>query len=127
MERQESYSRGRELSEIHNGKLYAFSRKDLWMAEGYSLGGGQALHVWAPGDGWQKNAPMVFRRSKIWGHLFDQDKARLILTARRLGVRVIVVHREGSEGQHIDLCGKPLQKALGGCVNAGSFNASTFG
>jgi hypothetical protein len=33
-------------------------------------------------------------------------------TAWKLGVRILVVERRGGEGQHIDLCGKPLAAAL---------------
>jgi len=34
---------------------------------------------------------------------------------RRLGVRVVKVSRVGCRGQHIDLCGKPLAKAIQEC------------
>jgi hypothetical protein len=40
-----------------------------------------------------------------------KDKTRLIATAKRFGVRVIKVERDGQPGQHIDLCGKPLERA----------------
>ena len=42
----------------------------------------------------------------------DQDIDRLKKTAAELGVKKIVVSRIGGKGQHVDLCGRPLQKAL---------------
>ena len=45
-------------------------------------------------------------------HLFDLDEARLVATARNLGVRVIVVERPASPRQHIDLCGAALRRAV---------------
>lgn len=48
-------------------------------------------------------------------HLLDANESRLIKTAKRCGVRVIKVSRRGKRGQHIDLCGKPLEKALREC------------
>jgi len=59
--------------------------------------------------------PTETKRNKGWAHLFDQDKERLIATAKWLGVRVIKVEREGKSLQHIDLCGKPLQRAKVEC------------
>ena len=93
-----------------------FESKDIPKAHDYVAQGGQVLHVWKPPKhGWQ-GAPACFMRSrKIWGHLLDADKDRLIATARRLGVRVIKVAQEGRRGQHVDLCGKPLQRAIAEC------------
>ena len=75
--------------------------------------GGQALHLHKivfP------QSPRCFRdavaRGEPIAHLFDQDKGRLIATARRLGVNVLVVEKEGQPSQHIDLCGSPLKRAL---------------
>ena len=79
-------------------------------AQQYALDGGQALHTYPALD--IPTAPAVFKRHSTWAHLFDQDKARLTRTARGLGVRVVVVHRAGQRGQHVDLCGKPLERAL---------------
>lgn len=82
--------------------------QDVREAQAHAAAGGQALHVYTA---LPMPAPAVFKRHKQWGHLFDLDKARLVNTARRLGVRVIQVHHEGLKGQHIDLCGRPLAKA----------------
>ena len=61
-------------------------------------------------------SPLCFRQAVDRGediaHLFDQDKARLEKTARRLGVRVIYIHKEDTPRQHIDLCSGPLRKAI---------------
>jgi hypothetical protein len=78
--------------------------------------GGQALHthgiVFA-------RSPKCFRdavaRGEPIAHLFDQDLARLVQTAKALGVHVIVVERPGTDRQHVDLCGQPLRKALARC------------
>ncbi len=76
----------------------------------HALDGHQALHVWCPEHDWP-TAPAVFKKYKEWAHFFDQDVERLKKTARQLGVRVIFVHHEGTKRQHIDLCGKPLERA----------------
>lgn len=92
-----------------------FERKQLREAISYALEGGQALHVWQPIGDWP-NAPTVFKKNKqAWSHLFDQDRDRLIATAKKFGVRVILVHHEGTERQHIDLCGRPLGRAILRC------------
>ena len=58
-------------------------------------------------------APICFRKSKFWwGHLIGNDAEQLIKTAKRLGVRKIVIGREGRPGQHVDLCGAPLDRAI---------------
>jgi len=89
-----------------------FGRKQIREAVDFALQGGQALHVW-DGTGWSRpGTPACFRRSHLWAHLFDQDAARLEATARRLGVRVIVIQCRGLPRQHVDLCGKPLARAI---------------
>ena len=82
--------------------------------------GGQALflHPWG--------APSHIRcfNGVRWiGKLFDRDRSRLVTTGRRLGVRVIVVDREGQESQHIDLVGRPLERAKGLCTHESSVEA----
>lgn len=93
-----------------------FPTMQIREAREYAAVGGQALHMmtgqWAKGWG----GPQCFRQADEFAHLFDQDVPRLKATARRLGVRVIVVSRPGTPGQHIDLCGKPLQRAKGECT-----------
>lgn len=74
--------------------------------------GGQALHIWEPTEQWKRRAPLVFRQTTPWAHLIDRDKDRLIATARRYGVNVVKVGRAGERGQHIDLCGAPLRRAM---------------
>lgn len=72
--------------------------------------GGQGLFVRDAIPGWP--APACFRRAKRWGYLFDQDTERLLKTARAYGVRVLFIHRKGTPTQHIDLCSKPLERAI---------------
>lgn len=68
------------------------------------------LHAW----GGPSRIP-CFDGVRIIGKLFDRDRVRLVATARRLGVRVIKVDREGQESQHIDLVGRPLERAKDMC------------
>lgn len=92
--------------------------REIREAEAYANNGGQALHchrIIVNKD----TAPRCFvnavARGEDIAHLFDRDYARLVLTARKLGVKKIVVEYVGHEGQHIDLCGGPLKKALALC------------
>lgn len=84
----------------------------------HAAAGGQSLHLHRIIVD-RRKAPRCFvqavDRGEQIAHLFDQDEARLRQTARRLGVRVVVVERRGEEGQHVDLCGGPLRKALAEC------------
>lgn len=84
-----------------------FEMKDIKTAKDYSLQGFQALHIHTLNNG----HPLFKRYSRI-AHLFDMNKKRLIETAKKLGVRVIKVEREGEPSQHIDLCGKPFERAV---------------
>ena len=104
-----------------------FESRDIFKAYEFAEAGGQALHVMdAEGpldvpagtvdvNAQHHNPPACFRRSKLWGHLIDMDRVRLVKTAIRLGVKVIVVGRHGRQGQHVDLCGKPLERAIEEC------------
>lgn len=74
--------------------------------------GGQSLHIYKALPNLFPKAPRVFKQASIWGHLFDQNKERLIETAVALGVNRIFIHSENTENQHIDLCGRPLRKAI---------------
>ncbi len=77
----------------------------------YALDGGEALHN-NPIAKHMPKAPGCFKRSANAAHLFDQDTKRLRATAKRLGVRVVYIDKEGTKHQHLDLCGKPLERAL---------------
>lgn len=89
-----------------------FSQEQLREAYAHATAGGQALHVCKASSFVTSTAPACFKRAEKFAHLIDYDRTRLERTARRLGVRVIVVERAGGEGQHVDLCGQPLQRAL---------------
>ena len=84
-----------------------FEMRELRAAQEYAMDGGQALHCHTMNAGHP-----LFRKYPVVGHLFDQDKRRLVHLAQRLGVKVIKVEHEGSLKQHIDLCGKPFDRAI---------------
>ena len=92
-----------------------FAAAEVGEAVAFAADGGQALHLHSiiPDRG---RAPACFVREVDRGgqiaHLFDRDRSRLVRTVRALGVRVVVVvEREGTARQHVDLCGGPLRKA----------------
>jgi hypothetical protein len=79
----------------------------------YSRRGGQAIYLHqmlSPSD------PDSFFGAVASGWciatVFDRDLDRLKFTARFCGVPYAIVHREGTDGQHIKLCGAPLTKLL---------------
>lgn len=77
-----------------------------------SASGGQALHVFDPQPFCRPGTATCFKRAKRAGHLLDQDAGRLLDTAARLGVRRVYLHHGGTRLQHVDLCGKPLERAI---------------
>jgi hypothetical protein len=74
--------------------------------------GGISLHVWKHPRGYPHDIPKCFEQSESWGHLFCQKIELLERVARRFGVRNVVVSKIGKLRQHVDLCGKPLEKAI---------------
>lgn len=104
--------------------MKSFECLELPEALAFAAAGGQALHLHQIIVD-ERKAPRCFVRAVARGeqiaHLFDQDEARLIATARRLGVNVVVVEHRGEEGQHVDLCGGPLRKAMALCRQEGLF------
>jgi len=89
----------------------------LIAARAHAMAGGQALHLWEPKDyPDHRKAPLVFRNSPLWAHLFDQDLVRLKETCETSRVRVVVADRVGTPSQHIDLCAGPLERALAECT-----------
>jgi hypothetical protein len=90
-----------------------FQQREIKAAVAFAMAGGQALHLMDESFAYiRPDTPACFKQRKQIAHLFDQDRARLVTTARALGVRVIKVEREGTESQHIDLCGRPLERAI---------------
>ncbi len=87
----------------------------LHQAVEYAAAGHQGLHPYASEPRRYPNAPKCFRTTDRWAYLFDQDLARLKMTARHLGIHKIVVDHIGDRYQHVDLCGMPLQKAIDLC------------
>lgn len=90
--------------------MKVFDSAHIREAMAHAAKGGQALHVWR--GVWAGTKPRCFVDGRLWGHLLDNDEARLVTTARRLGVNKIKVSRRGKPGQHIDLCGMPLERAM---------------
>lgn len=89
-----------------------FKENQTMKAVKYALAGGQAVHVFSADSKRYPNAPRCFKKIRLWGHLLDQNMNRLIATGKKLGVRVIRVGHAGRKAQHIDLCGKPLERAI---------------
>jgi hypothetical protein len=87
-----------------------FEMRQLKDAIEYAAQGGQALHIHT-----LNNGHFLFKRYPVIGHLFDQDRNRLVYLVGRLGVNVIKIEREGTPKQHIDLCGKPFDLAVALC------------
>lgn len=58
---------------------------------------------------------LYIRRVAEAAWLIDHNIDRLILTARRLGIRRIYVGRRGLAGQHIELKGRPYVRAIEEC------------
>ncbi len=94
-----------------------FKTMQVREAMDYGDNGGQALHIWTPTPFEKKmrGVPLCFKQSDKWAHLIDMDSARLEKTAKSFGVLRIKISRIGRRGQHIDLCGKPLEKAMEMC------------
>ena len=92
-----------------------FEMKEAVEAQDFADEGGQALHVCETTVKLGPAAGCCFSEVRRWAHLIDRDADRLAKTARRLGVRVIKIGRPGARGQHVDLCGKPLEKAMKEC------------
>lgn len=94
-----------------------FELRELPDALLHSDAGGQALHLMPESYAHLRaDTPACFKGRGPIAHLFDRDLARLIGKARKLGVKIIRVEREGTAKQHIDLCGVPLQRALLECA-----------
>lgn len=88
-----------------------FTEMDLQGAVACAKSGNQALHLFNVIP-YSRKASKCFQKKKTAGHLIDHNIGRLVQTAKSLGVRVIKVDRQGTDKQHIDLCGKPLERAI---------------
>jgi hypothetical protein len=96
-----------------------FQHDEVQAALAHADAGGQALHVWRPPNDGRRSywpgAPEHFLQHLLWAHLIDHDEKRLIELARSLGLMRVYVHRRGRRGQHVDLCGEFLQRAIRAC------------
>ncbi len=95
--------------------MKVFQQDQLREAIAHAREGGQSLHLHRIIVD-RSRAPRCFVREVDAGrdicHLLDHNLDRLCKTARRLGVRVILVERGGTDTQHIDICAGPLRKAI---------------
>lgn len=95
--------------------MMPFGTMEVEEAVAHAVAGGQALHLHRIIPD-RATAPRCFvqavDRGEPIAHLFDQDRERLITTARMLGVKVIYIDRANTPNQHIDLCGGPLLRLL---------------
>ena len=103
-----------------------FEEMDIFAAYEHAESGGQAVHL-CTGAAAHSGAPKCFKKTNVFAHLIDMNIERLKATARRLGVNVIKVGRIGRRGQHIDLCGGPLRKAIELCRVAGRIDHEYLG
>ena len=93
--------------------MKVFQERELKQALAHAASGGQAIHLMSGRYAYlRSDTPNCFKGREIIAHLFDQDVQRLVKTIRRLGVRSVRVERTGTDRQHVDLCGKPLERAL---------------
>ncbi|MEN6550033.1 MAG: hypothetical protein ABFE07_28660 [Armatimonadia bacterium] len=105
--------------------MKAFAQDQVREAQGYAAAGGQALHLINTAILLGMDVPPPFRGAKALAHLFDQDLDRLVATAKRLGIRILLVHRPGELSQHVDLVGGPLRKAMKECQRETSASSPT--
>lgn len=97
-------------------KIKKFEQHEVREALAYAAEGGLAIHLHSiiPDD---RKAPQCFvravKRGERIAHVFGNDAEVLRAFAKKVGVRVIYVHREGTANQHIDMCSLPLRRALG--------------
>jgi len=98
-----------------------FTQGQVREALAFAAAGGQALHTHRVIP-YRAGAPRCFLaavdRGEDIAHLIDHDMDRLRATARRLGLRRVYIDRQGRPGQHVDLCGGPLRRALAMCEGA---------
>jgi hypothetical protein len=87
-----------------------FQEREVREAMDFAEAGEVALHVHSLTAGHP-----LFARYPEAGHLIDRDIERLKKLAVELGVRVIKVERVGVRGQHVDLCGRPFERAKALC------------
>lgn len=94
--------------------IKVFEMLEIEEAYACALAGGQALHLH---NIVFDHSPQCFRtavetRGEWIAHLFDQNAWRLMELAKRCGINVIYIDKQGSPRQHIDFCGNALQKLL---------------
>lgn len=84
--------------QVKRVRFKLFAEGDIFESYKFAESGGAALHIFGEA-----------------GHLFDRDIKRLKELAAIFGVGNVKVGHKYSSKQHIDLCGKPLKKAIEVC------------
>lgn len=101
--------------------MILFRQREQREAIAHAARGGQALHVISGSFAYLRpDTPECAKGLEYVAHLFDQDTARLVDTATRLGVRKLRIERRGQPGQHIDLFRSPLERAIREAVPFGT-------
>lgn len=108
--------------EVERVRFKLFGETDIFEAYKFAETGGVALHVFG-GAAAYPGAPACFKRCSEAGHLFDRDIKRVKELAAIFGVCNVKVSHKGSSKQHVDLCGKPLKKAVEMCEECEADNA----
>lgn len=95
--------------------IQVFQQREAREAVAFALQGNVAIHLHRIIPD-RKRAPGCFVKAVDRGediaHVFGQDAGYLRALARCVGVKIVYVHHEGTEEQHVDLCGRPLRKLL---------------
>ena len=93
-----------------------FRAMELREALEWAEAGGIALHFGLH-QGTAQARLWCFRNAPTSAHLFCRDSVRLCELAEHWGVRRVSIHYEGTHKQHVDLCGRPLCKAIRAALN----------
>ena len=86
-----------------------FSMMELHEARAHARAGGIAVH----------HTGFPFRKWPFTAHLFAQDNASLVAAIRRTGANPKWIQYPGTEDEHFDLMGGPLERAMAVCGRAG--------
>lgn len=92
-----------------------FRRNQTREAIRFSKEGGQSLQPFIKTLVFCGGRGDFFKHPQRAARLFDQNTARLITTIRKFGINTIHVHLVGTDKQHVDLTGKPLERAMRAC------------
>jgi len=92
-----------------------FRRSQTREAIHYAIDGGQALQPFIKTSVFCGGCGNFFKYPQRAARLFDQDYKRLVETIKSFGINSVHVHLEGQDKQHVDVVGKPLERAMRAC------------